>query len=112
MGGITSGTVFYLDKMISVKPNRIASRTLDFSELTAGNTGAPEWVLYAMDQGETISSETSPESKLIYVLEGKLHMLVADEPCLLPQGASVSVKADTWHEFAAQSSCKFLQIKI
>lgn len=112
MSGITSGTVFYLDQMIGVKPNRIASRTLDFSEVADDRTGAPEWVLYAMDQGETISSETSPESKLIYVLEGELHMLVDDKPCHLPQGASVCVQGDTWHEFAAHSSCKFLQIKI
>lgn len=112
MSGIAAGTVFYAGEMISVKPNRITSRTLDFTGLADGTAAQPEWVLYAMDQGESISAETAPSSKLIYVLEGELEMLVADRPCYLAEGAAVCVEADTWHEFAAHRSCKFLQIKI
>ncbi|MNI63612.1 Cupin domain protein [compost metagenome] len=111
MSEITPGAVFFLDQMISVRPGRISSRSLVFP-VTAGIKAAePDWVLYAMDQGETISAETSPYPKLIQVLEGELTMLVDEQPCSLPAGASVWVGADTWHEFAAPVYCKFVQIK-
>jgi quercetin dioxygenase-like cupin family protein len=112
MSEITAGTVFYLNDMISIRPYQISSRTLNFAERSGKTAEAPEWVLYGMDTGETISSETSPRSKIIHVLEGELHMLIAEQPCPLIAGASVIVQAHTWHEFAAQSSCKFLQVSI
>ncbi|OMC73857.1 hypothetical protein BK125_24710 [Paenibacillus odorifer] len=112
MSGITAGKVFFLTDMISVKPHRIASRTLSLPVAAAETAAQPEWVLYAMDQEETISSETSPNSKIIHVLEGELHLLVAAEPYQLTAGASVIVPAGTWHDYSAHSSCKFLQISI
>ncbi|MEK4997848.1 cupin domain-containing protein [Paenibacillus sp. FSL H7-0918] len=112
MSGITAGKVFFLTDMISVKPHRIASRTLSLPVAAAETAAQPEWVLYAMDQEETISSETSPKSKIIHVLEGELHLLVAAEPYQLTAGASVIVPASTWHDYSAHSSCKFLQISI
>lgn len=63
MSGITAGKVFFLTDMISVKPHRIASRTLSLPVAAAETAAQPEWVLYAMDQEETISSETSPNLK-------------------------------------------------
>ncbi|MNO57457.1 Cupin domain protein [compost metagenome] len=112
MSGINAGKVFYLNEMISIRPYQISSRTLKLTEAAGSTTDSPEWVLYGMDTGESISSETSPKSKIIHVLEGELHMVVAEQPCHLTVGASVIVQADTWHEFVAHSSCKFLQISI
>lgn len=112
MNGISAGTVFSFNNMIEIKPYRIASRPLSFAGLSGGDAAAPHLVLYAMDQNETISSETSPFSKLIHVLEGELQMLVDGQSCSLTEGASLWVQADTWHEFAAPQSCKFLQIKL
>ncbi|MEK5493537.1 cupin domain-containing protein [Paenibacillus sp. FSL R7-0297] len=112
MSGMTAGTVFYFNDMISIRPYQISSRTLNITEGSGQAAEAPEWVLYGMDKDETISSETSPRSKLIHVLEGELHMLIGEQPCPLTAGAAVIVQAGTWHEFAAQSSCKFLQISI
>ncbi|WNS45600.1 cupin domain-containing protein [Paenibacillus sp. MMS20-IR301] len=112
MSGITAGTVFHLQDLINIRPFQISSRTLSLNHLAGSSGEAPEWVLYAMAAGETISSETAPRSKIIHVLEGELHMLVAELPCHLTSGASVIVTADTWHEFAAHSSCKFIQISL
>lgn len=112
MNPITAGEVFHFREMVSVKPYQITSRRLSFGDLKIDPAAAPKWVLYAMDEEETISRETSPRSKIIHVLEGNLFMLVADRPCSLAAGATVMVQADTWHEFAAHSKCKFLQITI
>ena len=112
MSGITAGTVFHLNDMISIRPNQIASRALTCTELGTTSAARTEWVLYAMDNGETISSETAPGTKILHVLEGGLDVVVADQPCHLTAGASLIIPPDTWHEFAAQSGCKFLQITI
>lgn len=112
MSEIKEGTVVHFNHMISIRPHQISSRTLHFPEGAATTAEAPDWVLYGMDTGESISSETSPKSKIIHVLEGELHMLIADQSCALTAGAAVVVQAGTWHEFTAQSSCKFLQISI
>ncbi|AIQ52481.1 cupin domain-containing protein [Paenibacillus sp. FSL R7-0331] len=112
MSGISAGTVISLKDMIDIRPYRIASRPLSFEGLPGGDAAAPGWVLYAMAQDETISSETSPFPKLIYVLEGELHMLVDGSACCLTEGSSLWVQADTWHEFAAPAGAKFLQIRL
>lgn len=112
MNGIRAGTVFSFKDMIQIKPYRIASRPLGFAGLPGGDEADPGWVLYAMDRDETISAETSPFSKLIQVLEGGLEMIVDGQPCSLPEGSSLWIQADTWHEFSAPEGCKFLQIKL
>ncbi|MBU5673153.1 D-lyxose/D-mannose family sugar isomerase [Paenibacillus brevis] len=112
MNDIIPGKVFYLKDAVNIKPGRIASRRLVLSDIPGMPTSDQEWVLYAMDQQETISSETSPQAKVIHVLEGELHMQVAGQSCQLATGASIIVPANTWHEFAARKGCKFLQISI
>lgn len=103
---------FYLLDLIQVKPGRIASRRLHLEGMVPSSRTAPDWVLYAMDQGETISLETAPHGKFILVLEGELTLTVAGVPNRMPVGASILIAADTWHEFAAVGPCIFLQQSI
>lgn len=103
---------FYLRDLIQVKPGRIASRKLHLEGMVPSSQTAPDWVLYAMDQGETISLETAPHGKFILVLEGELTLSVAGVLNHMPQGASILIAADTWHEFAAVSPCIFIQQSI
>lgn len=110
MNDFTTASVFYLKDLVSVRPGRITSRNLSLPVIPTLATTGQKWVLYALDQEETISSETSPEAKFILVLEGELHMVVAGQHCHLTSGASIIIPADTWHEFEAKESCKFLQI--
>lgn len=112
MHDIRAAQVFRLADMIQVKPGRIASRTLSIPFPDAEGPAGAEAVLYAMDEAETISTETSPRTKLIYVLEGELQMSISGEPCRLAEGASVLVLPNIWHEFAACTSCIFLQISL
>lgn len=108
MNKLPTHTVFDLKELINIKPGRIASRILSLPGLPPST--AQEWVLYAMDREETISSETSPLTKLIHVLEGEVDMVVEQQACHLSAGASLIIPAGTWHEFAAPTGCKFLQI--
>lgn len=112
MSEIIPGTVFYLKDAVNIRPGRIASRRLSLPDIPIMATTDQDWVLYAMDQQETISSETSPQTKVIHVLEGELHMLVSGQPCQIATGGSIIVPANIWHEFAAHESCKFLQISV
>lgn len=112
MDEITSSHAFHFTDMIRIKPGWIASRKLSVPLIAAGTAEEPEWVLYAMGQQETISAETSPRSKFIHVLAGELHMTVDHQPCRLSPGASIIVPPGTWHEFAAHTGCKFLQISL
>lgn len=112
MSEIKAGKVSDLKEMIRVKPYRILSKQLLLPEIPGLAIAAPELVLYAMDKQETISSETSPRSKLICVLEGKLQLQAVNETLDLTAGASVLVPPDTRHGFAAGSECKFLIISL
>lgn len=108
MNKLPTHTVFNLKELITIKPGRIASRHLSLPEFPSSAT--QEWVLYAMAQEETISSETSPQTRLIHVVEGELDMVVEQKSCHLRDGGSIVIPAGTWHEFAAPVGCKFLQI--
>ncbi|MEK5026865.1 cupin domain-containing protein [Paenibacillus sp. FSL M7-1046] len=112
MSGISAGQMFYLQEMIQVKPGQIASRKLSLPDIPDTARTGQEWVLYAMDEEETISSETSPSTKFIYVLEGTLRMVVDVQDCSLTAGGAVLVPRNTWHAYAAGSKCKFLQISL
>lgn len=108
MNTLPTHTVFDLKEFIDIRPGRIASRCLSLPGLSPSN--AQEWVLYAMDREETISSETSPLTKLIHVLEGEVDMVVEQQAYHLSAGTTLIISAGTWHEFAAPVGCKFLQI--
>ncbi|MBA9087141.1 quercetin dioxygenase-like cupin family protein [Fontibacillus solani] len=110
MNEITTGSVFYLKDLVNVRAGRITSRNLLLPVTPTFAAIGQKWVLYALDQQETISSETSPGTKFIYVLEGELHMMVSQQHCHLTAGASIIVPPNTWHDFTAKDSCKFLQI--
>ncbi|WP_036635046.1 cupin domain-containing protein [Paenibacillus massiliensis] len=112
MNKLTDSSVFYLKDLIDIKPGRIASRNLSLPVHPDGAATEQEWVLYAMDQQETISAETSPLHKLIQVLDGELSMMVAGQARSLTTGMSIIVPAHTWHEFEASKSCIFLQISL
>jgi quercetin dioxygenase-like cupin family protein len=111
MNEITAGTALDLKSMVRINPGRIASRRLVLPVMSSPAAREQEWELYAMDQEETISSETSPQPQFIHVLEGELHMVVDGQKSQLSAGASIFVPADTWHEFAADTGCKFLKIR-
>lgn len=80
MSEIKEGMVVHFNHMISIRPYQISSRTLHFPEGAATSAEAPDWVLYGMDTGESISSETSPKSKIIHVLEGSCICLSLTTP--------------------------------
>ncbi|EFQ58148.1 acetate kinase [Streptococcus downei] len=69
--------------------------------------------LYAMDKGETISQESSPQTRLLQVLEGQLEISLADGvvQSLLPNEL-LSVPALQVHAIKAVEKTKFLQLEL
>ncbi len=112
MNEITAGAVLDLKTLIRVNPGRIASRKLMLPLPPSASTAGQEWELFAMDGGETISPETIPQAQFIHVLKGMLHMKVAGATNRLAAGESIFVPDGTLHEYAAESSCIFLKIRI
>ncbi len=94
-------------EMIHYHEHQIASRSL--SKKLELNQSI---VLYAMDEGESISKETSPRDKLIMILEGQLQLSYADNKQLLEKEALIKVEANTLHHLEALKPCKFLQIEV
>ncbi|MCU9534117.1 cupin domain-containing protein [Streptococcus sp. CSL10205-OR2] len=83
--------------------SRLLSQKLDIKE---------KIVLYAMAKGETISSESSPKTKLIIVLEGKLVLTNKKESQTLEANGLVSIPANQNHHFKADENTKFLQLEL
>ncbi|KXT78168.1 acetate kinase [Streptococcus sp. DD13] len=69
--------------------------------------------LYAMDQKESISKETSPQPKLLQVLEGRLAVTLEEGTVeILETGELLSIAAQQLHSLNAITPCKFLQIEL
>ncbi|HEL1204623.1 acetate kinase [Streptococcus equi] len=69
-------------------------------------------VLYAMYQGETISNESSPEGKLLLVLEGRLLVSLTDQAHDMKAGGLISISAHQSYHLEATTNCKYLQIEM
>jgi quercetin dioxygenase-like cupin family protein len=111
MNELAAGTVLDLKALIRIHPGRITSRKLLPPLSPSALSADQEWELFALDSGETISSETIPQGQFIHVLKGELCMVAAGEQCRLTAGESIFVAAGTWHEYAAESGCIFLKIR-
>ncbi|KGR73396.1 acetate kinase [Streptococcus phocae subsp. salmonis] len=91
--------------LIRYHDQQIASRSL------SGKLGLNQAVtLYAMDQGETISNESSPKAKLILVLEGQLGITQEAQDIQLSAGGVISLMPEQVHHLTAITQCKYLQI--
>ncbi len=96
-----------LKTLVNYHEGQIASRSLS-KKLDVANSVT----LYAMAKGESISRESSNNTKLIYVLEGQLQLKVIDETFELTADDLKSISAHSLHDFLAMENCKFLQIEL
>ena len=92
--------------MVRYHEGQIASRSLSVKlGLNQGMT------LYAVATGESISQETSDQTKLIQVLDGRLQVTYDDgESDELKRGDIVSFAAGQGHALAATENTKFWQL--
>lgn len=95
--------VFSLSAAIAYRHNQITSTVL----ISENNTNI---VLYAMDSEESISSESSPNRKMVFVLDGSLNITINQTSYALHIGDSFIIDKNTQHAIEALERCKFVQI--
>ncbi|MGT2771975.1 cupin domain-containing protein [Streptococcus marimammalium] len=83
--------------------SRLLNQKLDIKE---------KLVLYAMAKGETISNESSPKTKLLIVLEGRLVVTNNKESQSLEGNALFLIPATQEHHLKADENTKFLQLEL
>lgn len=70
-------------------------------------------MIYAFDQGEIISQESSTETKLLEVLEGELEVGFDDGTKeTLTALEMLTIPAEKKHSLRALKPCKFLQLEV
>ncbi|WP_226793190.1 cupin domain-containing protein [Bacillus sp. B1-b2] len=95
--------VFSLRESITFRKNQITSRIV----ISDKNTHI---VLYAMDAEESISSESSPHSKMLIVIEGNVKIVMDDSCHTLRLGEALLIESNKKHSIEAEDTCKFIQI--
>lgn len=84
--------------------SRSLSKKLDLKE---------QLMIYAFDQGESISQESSTQTKLLEVLEGKLEVNFADGTKETLQALELlTIPATKKHGLLALGPCKFIQLEL
>ncbi len=93
---------FDIKELVQYRSQQINSRFFSYHGVDA--------VLFAFDDDESISSESSEVSKLLYVFEGQLEVAVDGKKLVLNEGESVVISAQKKHALHAAGRCKFVQI--
>ncbi|MEX2784141.1 acetate kinase [Streptococcus sp. H49] len=97
-----------LSQMVRYHDAQITSRSLS-KKLGLSNS----IMIYAMDKGETISSENSLRTKIIQVLDGRLEVALADETAqILSKQDLMVIQQHQTHAFKAIQRSQFLQIEL
>ncbi|KRL84792.1 acetate kinase [Ligilactobacillus apodemi] len=97
-----------LPELVNYHNQQIASRSL------AKKLGiTAQMLVYALDEGESISQESSSQVKLIEVLEGDLAVELADNTKeTLSALDLLTIPAGQKHGLMALTRCKFLQLEL
>lgn len=69
------------------------------------------FVIYALDAGESISSEKATATRLLQCVDGVLTVGFADHETAVASGELLVVPADTAHIISAKQRCKFVQME-
>jgi len=94
--------VFSLRDTITYHKFQITSRVL-ISEKNI------DIVLFAMDSDESISSESSPNRKMVFVLDGSLNITIDQTSHAVHIGELFLIDKNKQHSIEALERCKFVQ---
>jgi len=97
--------VMYLKDFIQYRNRQVSSRIL-FSNETM------DMILYALDEEESISTESSTRNKFFLVLDGELKVLTATDSYIVSTGQSLSIEKGKKHSIEAVDKCKYIQFNL
>ena len=68
--------------------------------------------LFSFDKGEGLSEHTAPFDALVYVLEGKVEIIISKKPYVLEKGQMITMPANDPHALNALERFKMMLIMI
>ncbi|OGF64852.1 MAG: cupin [Candidatus Fischerbacteria bacterium RBG_13_37_8] len=92
-------------ELLAYQAKAVVSRTL-----IKKDTGTV--TLFSFDEGEQLSEHTAPFDALVYVLEGKVNIIISGIEHLLSGGEAIIMPANKPHALKAVTPMKMLLIMI
>ena len=68
--------------------------------------------LFSFDKGEGLSEHTAPFDALVYVLEGKVEIIISKKPYVLEKGQMIIMPANDPHALKALERFKMMLIMV
>ena len=68
--------------------------------------------LFSFDKGEGLSEHTAPFDALVYVLEGKVEIIISKKPYVLKKGQMITMPANEPHALKALEQFKMMLIMV
>ncbi len=68
--------------------------------------------LFSFDKGEGLSEHTTPFDALVYVLEGKVEIIISKKPYILEKGQMITMPANDPHALNALERFKMMLIMV
>ncbi|HOV69669.1 MAG TPA: cupin domain-containing protein, partial [Clostridia bacterium] len=97
--------VLTFSDLVSYQSGQVVSRTLTQNKYVSVT-------LFAFDADEEISSHESSGDALVYVLDGKAEITIADNTYILDSGKTIVMPAGIPHAVKAQEKFKMLLIVV
>lgn len=94
-----------LDSLLDYQEGAVVSRMLL-------NKKIGTVTLFSFDKGEGLSEHTAPFDALVYVLEGKVEILISKKPYILEKGQMITMPANDPHALKALERFKMMLIMV
>ena len=94
-----------LDSLLDYQEGAVVSRMLL-------NKKIGTVTLFSFDKGEGLSEHTAPFDALVYVLEGKVEIIISKKPYILEKGQMITMPANDPHALNALERFKMMLIMV
>lgn len=99
------GKAFSLAELLNYQDNSVVSR-----EIIRKNTGTV--TLFAFDKGQGLSEHTAPFDALVYIVDGRAQVRIANKPLIVEKGRMIIMPAHKPHALKAVQKFKMILIMI
>ena len=94
-----------LDSLLDYQEGAVVSRMLL-------NKKIGTVTLFSFDKGEGLSEHTTPFDAVVYVLEGKVEIIISKKPYVLEKGQMITMPANDPHALNALERFKMMLIMV
>ena len=97
--------ILNLDSLLDYQEGAVVSRMLL-------NKKIGTVTLFSFDKGEGLSEHTTPFDAVVYVLEGKVEIIISKKPYVLEKGQMITMPANDPHALKALERFKMMLIMV